>query len=208
MQLGELSHIFLTPTCLTMSYLPQNLKYLRKINFAKAIDVAAGLNIAQGTYSKYESNAMMPNAVLAQKMASYFGVSVEDLLNKDLSQQGFAAINTELSEEKRLMPYSKPLRPDKGIPLYDLPVSAGLAGFAMEGSVYSEQPIGYFPRTPFTKDGDGAFPISGLSMEPTVNNGDYIVVKRLKSLDLLDTGCVYLIIAQGERMIKRYLPPR
>ena len=43
-------------------------------------DIAAALGITQQTYSQYETGRRTPNAVALYRIASYYGISVDDLL--------------------------------------------------------------------------------------------------------------------------------
>ena len=86
-----------------------------------------------------------------------------------------------------------------GIPYYnDLPVSAGYRDAfdpARETpSAYISLPMG---------SADFYFPVSGNSMEPEINDGDIVGVKRVERSEGIEHGVVYMVVTNDARMIKR-----
>lgn len=85
------------------------------------------------------------------------------------------------------------------IPFYnDLPLSAGYRDAFDPGR---ENPTSYFS---FPNSGaDFFFPVSGTSMEPDINDGDIVGVKRVEREEGIVHGDVYMIVTNDARMIKR-----
>ena len=91
----------------------------------------------------------------------------------------------------------------RSISLYELPVSAG-AGVYLEAESTESIRI---PNTEKTADADFVLRISGNSMAPKYNNGDYLLVKREDNIEegelgifLLD-GCGFFKVYGGDRLI-------
>ena len=85
------------------------------------------------------------------------------------------------------------------IPFYnDLPLSAGYREAFDPGR---ENPTSYisFPNS----GADFFFPVSGTSMEPDINDGDIVGVKRVEREEGIVHGDVYMIVTNDARMIKR-----
>jgi hypothetical protein len=85
------------------------------------------------------------------------------------------------------------------IPFYnDLPLSAGYRDAFDPGH---ENPTSYisFPNS----GADFFFPVSGTSMEPDINDGDIVGVKRVEREEGIVHGDVYMIVTNDARMIKR-----
>mgnify|MGYP003290933395 CR=1 FL=1 len=85
------------------------------------------------------------------------------------------------------------------IPYYnDLPLSAGYRDAFDPGH---ENPTSYisFPNS----GADFFFPVSGTSMEPDINDGDIVGVKRVEREEGIVHGDVYMIVTNDARMIKR-----
>ena len=85
------------------------------------------------------------------------------------------------------------------VPFYDdLPVSAGYRDAFDPGR---ERPSSFIslPR----RNADFFFPVSGTSMEPEINDGDIVGVKRIDRNEGIVHGDVYMIVTNDSRMIKR-----
>lgn len=68
-----------------MSYLATNLKYLRKSNSVTQSDIALHLNKGQSTIGNWENELSEPNITELKFLAHFFGITISDLLEVDLS---------------------------------------------------------------------------------------------------------------------------
>lgn len=68
--------------------LSNNLKYLRKSNNYTQANIAKLLMISQQSVSFYESGEKRPSYEGLLNLSEFFGVTVDDLLKKDLSKEG------------------------------------------------------------------------------------------------------------------------
>lgn len=66
----------------------KNLAFLRKKYRARGEDIAEIFGVSKSTYSKYENGLVQPNMEGLVIISEFFGVSVDDLLKKDLSKEG------------------------------------------------------------------------------------------------------------------------
>ena len=80
----------------------------------------------------------------------------------------------------------------------DLPVSAGFKDVLDGGR---ETPTSYISLP--GKSADFYFPVSGTSMEPEINDGDIVGVKRVSRSEGIVHGDVYMVVTNDNRMIKR-----
>ena len=64
----------------TRQTIGSKLKELRKSHNLMQVDIAASIDIKQATYSQYETGKRIPSAVVLFKIASFYGISVDDLL--------------------------------------------------------------------------------------------------------------------------------
>ena len=60
----------------------KNLRAIREDNDIKQKDVAKVLNVSQNTYSQYENGVIALTAEVLIKLADYYGVSVDYLLDR------------------------------------------------------------------------------------------------------------------------------
>lgn len=65
-------------------YLAQNLKYLRTKAGKQQKELALILNVSKATMTKYESGMVEPNIETIVRIAEYFGVTLDELVLKDL----------------------------------------------------------------------------------------------------------------------------
>ena len=86
-----------------------------------------------------------------------------------------------------------------GAPFYqDLPVSAGYRDVFDPAK---ETPTSYISLP--VKGAEFYFPVSGNSMEPEINDGDIVGVKRVERNEGIVHGSVYMVVTNENRMIKR-----
>lgn len=60
----------------------KNLKSIREDNDIKQKDIAKVLNVSQNTYSQYETGVIALTAEILIKLADFYGVSVDYLLDR------------------------------------------------------------------------------------------------------------------------------
>lgn len=60
----------------------KNLRTIREDNDLRQSDIAKILNISQNTYSQYETGVISLTAEVLIKLAEYYGVSVDYLLDR------------------------------------------------------------------------------------------------------------------------------
>ncbi|MBX2842382.1 MAG: helix-turn-helix domain-containing protein [Flammeovirgaceae bacterium] len=70
--------------------LSKNLKFLRKKRKVTQDDLATFCGVKRPTLSSYENNLNEPSATVLKKMSEFFTISLDDLLNTDLENTGWA----------------------------------------------------------------------------------------------------------------------
>ena len=161
--------------------LAKNLKYLRLKNGFSQDDVAKIVDKKSfTTVQKWESGVAEPPIGVASKLANVYGVSLDALYNKDLT-------NTLLT----------PVHP-KGV---QLPVLGRVvAGVPLEAV---EEILDYEEITPeLAATGEFfALQIRGRSMEPRMLEGDVVIVRRQSDVD---SGDIAIVLVNGdEATVKR-----
>lgn len=66
------------------SLFADNLRFVRSKNNLSQQNVADDLNITRARYSKYEENMAEPPLLLLIRISSYFNLSIDVLLTKDI----------------------------------------------------------------------------------------------------------------------------
>lgn len=78
------------------NYLGSNLKHLRKQYAINQSEVASVLNKAATTIGNWENGISEPNILELNKLATYFSVSIDDLINSNLGDS-----NDDLNDTKK-----------------------------------------------------------------------------------------------------------
>ena len=68
--------------------LSKNLKYLRKVNQYRQDDIASILRVDRSNISHYETGEKKPTIESLINLSEFFGITVDDLLKKDLEKEG------------------------------------------------------------------------------------------------------------------------
>lgn len=86
-------------------YLAQNIRYLRKSIGLNQVELGRKIGTTNSTISGYENGSNEPTAGMLSKLAKALDVSVDDLLNKDLTMPQVV----EEQVESRLVQYARDL---------------------------------------------------------------------------------------------------
>lgn len=94
--------------------------------------------------------------------------------------------------------------PKNAIPFYgDLPVSGGRV--IQYPDIFKQLPTGFI-NIPQSQGAEGFFPVIGMSMLPTIEEGEIVGVCHIDGYETVNADRVYMIVTKDdERMIKRIL---
>lgn len=87
----------------------------------------------------------------------------------------------------------------QGTPVYDIDVTAGQLS---RGIMFADENVIGRINIPGIPDNCRVVKVSGDSMTPVINNGDYIAVRELYNPDLIFWGQIYVVILDDYRMVK------
>lgn len=167
------------------------LKSIRQKLGMNQADFAKSIGLEQGSYSGIESgrkgNITKQTAMLLEMVHNvnmeYLSGSSDEMFLKNKQ-------DTNVLYSKDYM--------DGAVPYYsELPVSAG----RMDMVDAEERPTGWI-KLPGVSSAIGAFPVVGCSMEPYIHAGDFVVISPIDSWEMVDPDKTYMIITNGDRMIK------
>lgn len=91
-----------------------------------------------------------------------------------------------------------------GVPMYDIPVTAGAVTMIRDEK--APEPA-YYLQIPSFKDCTFGARVSGDSMYPEIRNGDYVVCKEVQTLESLIYGDIYLVITKDGIETVKYVHP-
>lgn len=164
------------------------LRELRKQKSKTQAQMGAMLGISQQAYATYENGVANPPVDILNKMAEYFGVSVDYLLGRSVT----SALPSNVSN---IYPLETPIR----LPLY--------------GEIAAGQPINanqsptdeWVFEDPVYGDGNHfVLKVVGNSMEPDIPNGALAIIRHQ---DYAEKGQIVAVIIDGDyATLKRYIP--
>ena len=176
---------------------PKNLLYLRKKNKISQYELSEAMGVARTTLGDYERGKTEPNISTLVNLASYFGVTLDDLLKRNMSHLDLEVIG---SGDFRVLAISVDQNNKQNIELVDRRAEAGyLEGF-QDPEYIKELPKIQIPRIP-----DGtyrAFEIQGNSMLPLLP-GSIVICGYVERLEDLKDGKTYVVATNDGIIYKR-----
>lgn len=109
-----------------MSFIPQNLRYLRKLAELSQQALAKKVGLNRGNIASYEKGAAEPNTKNLLKIVRFFNIDVIDFVEKDLSQL-IANNLLEMSPSAESIIFNKRPLSDVILPLHQFKESAQLS---------------------------------------------------------------------------------
>ena len=170
------------------------LKSLRVNKGIKQKDLAEILGITQSAYNHYESGRSQPDINTLKKLAEFYNISVDELLNYDDG-----------------LPLGRQIK-EKPIPIFEdevmLPIVASLqCGYGMAGEPYIYVGEHSVPKSYIKKYGKELVLnyAVGKSMMPTIRPGDLMVCYPS---DWWDNGTIVIISINDSNTVKRFIALR
>lgn len=177
-----------------MSVIPKNIKYLRKKFKYTQETFAEALSINRPSVGAYEEGRADPRLNNLSKMAELFEVSVDELINEDLTNENriprhnvkVLAVTVDDAEEEHIQ-----LVPTKA--------AAGYTNGFSDPEYLTDLPKFNLPVLP--KSGTyRAFEITGDSMLPIVS-GSIVVGKYIEQLNEISNGKTYVLVTRSEGVV-------
>lgn len=193
-------------------YLASNLKYLRKQTGKTQDALSSEVRIGRTTIANYESGISEPNLETLVTFANYFGISLDDLLSKNM--EGGAK-----SKEKDLI--LRGAFPEKqqniynGIPkiitvdnsgndnIIYVPIKARAGYLLGYGDAEFMETLPTFRLPGLNNATYRMFEVEGPSMAPNVLSGDRIIGEWIDELDKIRDNRVYVVVHTGGVAVKR-----
>jgi transcriptional regulator with XRE-family HTH domain len=180
-------------------FLAQNIKHLRKLKKITQEQLSKAIGVERSNISKYESGDNEPPLKVAILIADFLKVSLEMLLNSDLSKLQQDTL-LEVAPGKVLFPVAVSEKNEDLIEVIPNDVRAS-AGYLTESS----NPA-YFEsleqlRLPYSSEGKKrAFTIFGDSMPP-VPSGSLVIGRFMDNLQQIKTGKCYIFITRNSEFL-------
>ena len=177
-----------------MSFINNNIKYLRKDKGWTQQDLANGLGVKRPQIGSYEEGRADPRIQTLLNLSELFNVSVDDLLGQDLSSP---LVNVRKPTKVLAITIDRQER--ENIELVPQKASAGYTNGYADPEYLQELPRFQLPNLPRNST-YRAFEISGDSMLP-LEPGTIIIGEYVESPEAIRNGKTYIIVSEQEGVV-------
>ena len=188
-------------------FLSKNLKYLREQNKRQSQEsLANALGITRSAVSSYEDGRAEPKLIVMNRMAIYFNVSLDQLLNVDLSSASEAELEQQRESKKyttaqnmRVLSITVDRDNNENIELVPAKAVAGYTTGYADAEFLKELPK---YQLPFLSKGKTyrAFEISGESMLP-LQSGAIVIGEYIDNWNQLKDGGICVVVSKNEGVV-------
>lgn len=168
--------------------LGDNLKYLREMKKISQQQAADTLGLPRTTLGDYERNHTEPNIDMLCKIARYFNVRLDDLLQHQLDQlKTFESSDRDL----KILAVTVDNQQKQNIELVDVKAEAGYLQSFQDPQYIRQLPRMHIPRLPLGNL--RAFEIHGDSMLP-IESGSVVIGQYVEKMNELKNDHLYILI--------------
>lgn len=162
---------------------------------------AERINVNAANFSKHLSGKLPITIGLINRIALDFGINRNWLIDgTDTPYSKSEADHAVMLASTEPMAGMEMRNIKKGIPVYDIDVTAGFGELSRMFTDDRLSGIVDLPQLGIT-DGVRIVRVSGDSMEPLINNGGYIALREIQSKTIF-WGQIYVVILEDYRMVK------
>ncbi|MCB8964761.1 MAG: LexA family transcriptional regulator [Bacteroidales bacterium] len=186
-----------------------NIKHLRKIRNLTQDQLADKIGVNRAMIGSYEEGRAVPKLPALQILSHYFNVSIDNLVNTDLSAE-----NSPTGEAQNIDSTGKNLRVlttlvDRDnkelITLVPVKASAGYAKGYADADFVETLPKFSLPFPELSQERTyRAFQISGNSMEP-IPSGAYIICEYQQNWSDVKNGKTYIVVTKDDGVVYKRL---
>jgi len=180
-----------------MSNISNNLKFLRKKKGLTQQQLADTMEIKRSLIGAYEEDRAEPKYDLLKKFASFFEVTMDEMVNEKINAQ-WKPKSTSSGGNMRILSISVDSNERENIELVPIKASAGYLNGYADPEYISELPKF---QLPFFRQGTyRAFEIKGDSMLP-LQSGTIIIGEYVENWLDIKTGETYIFITKSEGVV-------
>ncbi|MEM6737763.1 MAG: LexA family transcriptional regulator [Bacteroidota bacterium] len=177
-----------------MAYIPNNIKYLRKKHNYTQETFAEALGINRPSVGAYEEGRADPRLHTLSKIAELFEVSVDELINEDLTIEDRIPKNNV-----KVLAVTVNNAEEEFIELVPTKAAAGYTSGYADPEYLTELPRFHLPVLPKGST-YRAFEITGDSMLPILS-GSIIVGKYIERFENIKNGSTYVLVTKSEGVV-------
>jgi len=175
--------------------LGDNLKYLREQKKISQQQAADQLGLPRTTLGDYERNHTEPNIDMLCKIARYFNVRLDDLLQHQMDQlRTFDSADRDL----KILAVTVDTHHRQNIELVDVKAEAGYLQSFQDPQYIRQLPRMYIPRLP--QGNLRAFEINGDSMLP-IESGSIVIGQYVEKINEIKNDHLYILIHKNDGIV-------
>jgi len=196
-----------------------NLKFLRKKSGKTQDALSSEVNIGRTTIANYEAGISEPNVDTLLLFANYFGVSLDDLLSKNMEELSKSALKDIVLQGAFSKKENNNNRQQgfTGIPriitvdnsgndnIIYVPVKARAGYLNGYGDAEFMETLPTFRLPGLNNATYRMFEVEGPSMAPNVLHGDRIIGEWIDELEKIRDNRVYVVVHKGGVAVKRVI---
>lgn len=184
-----------------MSYLNHNIRYLRKLKSYTQADLAERIGVKRPAIGAYEELRAEPKLDTIQKLSYLFGVTLDQLINQDLSKGEKASEVDAEGRTLRILPIVIDDQGDERISVVPVSARAGYSHSYADPEYIAELPKFSLPLPEMYPDRSyRLFQIEGDSMLP-IQDGSYIVCEYVEDWTYIKDGECYIVITKADGIV-------
>jgi len=190
-----------------MESIGQNIKHLRKSKGLTQGELAQKVGVNRAMIGSYEENRAIPKLSVLQKLAYYFSITIDEMINNKLWEQSFTGpYETKIStyaKGKNLRILSTVVNQENKELITTVPVqaSAGYTRGYADPDFIEELPHFSLPLVELSKEKTyRVFQIKGDSMEP-VQSGSYIICEYVANWEEVTDGKPFILITKDDGIV-------
>lgn len=181
-----------------MDLFSDNLKFLRQSHQLRQQDLAEKLDVKRSQIGAYEEGRAMPKIPVLQQLAAYFGLTLDELIGKDLKNQEKTIVS---GGGLKVLSIVVDANNEELIPIVPVKASAGYLNGYADPEYMGQLPSFYMPVPELSRGKTfRVFQLKGDSMLP-VQPGSYVFCEYVESLDELKDGDTYVLITKEEGLV-------
>ncbi|MEQ8907730.1 MAG: LexA family transcriptional regulator [Vicingaceae bacterium] len=182
-----------------MSQFSENLKALRKNRGLTQSEMAQKLGLNRPQLGSYEEGRAEPKLEALQKMAHYFKLSLDQLVNDDLSDA--SGQKTDYKGSKlRILPIVTDAEDKEKVSLIPAKAAAGYLNGYADPEYLEQLPAFDLPLQELAPGTYRLFQIEGDSMEP-IPSGSYILGQYQADWTQLKDGVACIVLSQSDGVV-------
>jgi transcriptional regulator with XRE-family HTH domain len=184
-----------------VSYLNKNIKHLRKLKGFTQSDLAERIGLKRAQIGSYEEHRAEPKIDAIQKIAYLFGLSLESLINQDLTKSDLEAQVDIEGRTLRILPIVVDLDNQEQISVVPVAARAGYTHGYADPEYIKDLPKFNLPLPELYPDKSyRLFQIEGDSMLP-IPEGSYIICEYVEDWRQIKEGMSHIIVTKSQGIV-------